>query len=422
MGLFKVIGGVVKGTAAVVGGVAKGTALVAEGVVKGTAAVAEGISGTLAEDEKKGGKNNSTTTTYSEEAFVVEEGTTILDSESFENYNDEEIIILPSTLEKIQNDAFETCENVKNIDFSKVYKVKTLPTSLFKELNSLKGIIIPEGVIEIEPDSINNCKRLEEVILPSTIEKIGKQFSGCKGLRKIDTSKVCRLKKIPEDFVEDKNVIIEFVIPQGVETVGSHFLDVGHHVRVYVPSSVREISFISGNEDNENTVFLYSDKINNIEEFCSDVSTLYVTPKAYEHYKKMIDDIEAEVKLVSMPSFMVNAYKDRFTAKKETNVSPNASLSNTQPAVKSHTAPATTEMPKENNSTPTYTSSAQTIQKSPGNLFSDGLEELINSVAESDEITDKKKEIILRRAVKEGEDPDEVEMVLEARFYEAHNK
>ena len=34
---------------------------------------------------------------------------------------------------------------------------------------------------------------------------------------------------------------------------------------------------------------------------------------------------------------------------------------------------------------------------------------------------DKKKEIVLRRAVKEGEDPDEVEMVLEARFYEKHN-
>lgn len=62
-----------------------------------------------------------------------------------------------------------------------------------------------------------------------------------------------------------------------------------------------------------------------------------------------------------------------------------------------------------------------TIQKSPGNLFSEALEELINSAAASDELTDKMKEIVLRRAVKEGEDPDEVEMVLEARFYEKHN-
>lgn len=62
------------------------------------------------------------------------------------------------------------------------------------------------------------------------------------------------------------------------------------------------------------------------------------------------------------------------------------------------------------------------IIKSPGNLFSDALEELINYVAESDELTDKKKEIVLRRAVNEGEDPDEVDMVLEARFYEKHKK
>lgn len=62
-----------------------------------------------------------------------------------------------------------------------------------------------------------------------------------------------------------------------------------------------------------------------------------------------------------------------------------------------------------------------TIQKSPDNLFSDALEKLINSAAASDELTDKMKEIVLRRAVKEGEDPDEIEMVLEARFYEKHN-
>lgn len=61
------------------------------------------------------------------------------------------------------------------------------------------------------------------------------------------------------------------------------------------------------------------------------------------------------------------------------------------------------------------------IVKSSGNLFSDGLEELINSVAENDELTDKMKEIVLRRSVMEGEDPDEVEMVLEARFYEKHH-
>lgn len=78
MGLFKVLGGVVKGIATVVGGVAKGTALIAEGVVKGTVVVAEGISDALGEDEKKEGTNNSTTT----DCFVIEEGTTSVEQKT----------------------------------------------------------------------------------------------------------------------------------------------------------------------------------------------------------------------------------------------------------------------------------------------------------------------------------------------------
>lgn len=54
MGLFKVVGGVVKGTATVVGGVAKGTALVAEGVIKGSMVLAE----VLSEDKQKKETNN----------------------------------------------------------------------------------------------------------------------------------------------------------------------------------------------------------------------------------------------------------------------------------------------------------------------------------------------------------------------------
>lgn len=96
-------------------------------------------------------------------------------------------------------------------------------------------------------------------------------------------------------------------------------------------------------------------------------------------------------------------------------------MSESMTIAKGSTAPPMSEMQKEDSPALSQPVPVQDIKKSPGNLFSDGLEELINSVADSDELTDKKKEIVLRRAVKEGEDPDEVEMVLEARFYEKHN-
>lgn len=188
MGLFKVLGGVVKGIATVVGGVAKGTALIAERVVKGTVVVAEGISDALGEDEKKEGTNNSTTT----DCFVIEEGTTSVEAENFESYNGERTIVLPSTLEKISYDAFEECQKVGKIDFFKVSKLKTIPSGLFDGLHHLSEIIIPKGVIEIEPDAIIDCKRLCKVVLPSTLREMGSQFSGCETLREIDTTKVCR--------------------------------------------------------------------------------------------------------------------------------------------------------------------------------------------------------------------------------------
>ncbi len=421
MGLFKVIGGVVKGTATVVGGVAKGTALVAEGVIKGTVAVAEGISDALAEDEKKEETNNSLNTHNDTDCFVIEEGTTIINSNSFESYNGENTIILPSTLEGIYNDSFDECKNVANIDFSKVSKVKNIPCNLFEELHHLKRIVFPEGVIEIDSYAIIDCKGLNEIVLPSTLREMGNLFSNCEAMRDINTSKVCHLKKISNYTIEGKNHIRKFVIPQGVEIVDSPFLDGNYIQEVYVPSSVREIDFITEDEENNIDVYLYSDKIDDIENLCADVRNLYVIPEAYDHYKKLIDDIDTEAKLREMPFMMVNFYNEYSTTEKEASVSKNTDMSESMTIAKGSTAPPMSEMQKEDSPALSQPVPVQDIKKSPGNLFSDGLEELINSVAESDELTDKKKEIVLRRAVKEGEDPDEVEMVLEARFYEKHN-
>lgn len=48
--------------------------------------------------------------------------------------------------------------------------------------------------------------------------------------------------------------------------------------------------------------------------------------------------------------------------------------------------------------------------------YSDNLEELISMAVADGKITDKEKRALLRRAIEEGIDPDEFEMVLESRF------
>jgi len=52
--------------------------------------------------------------------------------------------------------------------------------------------------------------------------------------------------------------------------------------------------------------------------------------------------------------------------------------------------------------------------------YSDNLEELISMAVADGKITDKEKRALLRRAIEEGIDPDEFEMVLESRFRDVY--
>ena len=209
-------------------------------------------------------------------------------------------------------------------------------------------------------------------------------------------SKVHLLEEIPEYFIGEDCKIERLVIPVGVKIVGDEFASSKSNREVYVPYTVESIGMLNENEYTPD-VYIYSDKITDIESLCAYAKTLYVPDDLYLYYAKLIQNIDdSEVRLCKMPEDKLDFY--------ETPV------------------PQLPEVSKEDNPAPPQPEPVQTIQKSPSNLFSDGLEDLINSVAESDELTDKKREIVLRRAVKEGEDPDEVEMVLEARFFKAHNK
>lgn len=203
--------------------------------------------------------------------------------------------------------------------------------------------------------------------------------------------------------------------------MGSSFFESSNLQEIYVPASVREIGSIKDNDENDIDVYIYSDQIDDIEDLCCDARLIYVMPEAYGHYKELMDDIDTDAKLKKMPSEKLNFYQEYFVTEPEKSEVPKTVEPKAQTVESMTVAPPMPQIPQKSESIPTQATAAQAV-KSPGNLFSDGLKELINSVAESDELTDKKKEIDLRRAIKEGEDSDEVEMVLEARFFEAHNK
>ena len=73
--------------------------------------------------------------------------------------------------------------------------------------------------------------------------------------------------------------------------------------------------------------------------------------------------------------------------------------------------------PQKDAKTDEYVSSDTTATSATtDNDFSERMEKLIAAALQDGVLTDKEKEIIRRRAEKEGEDPDEVEMIIEARL------
>ena len=229
-------------------------------------------------------------------------------------------------------------------------------------------------------------------------------------IEELDLSKVHLLEEIPEYFISENCKIETLVIPVGVKIVGDGFASSKSIREVYVPYTVEKIGTLNDDEYSPE-VYIYTNKLTDIESLCAYIKTLYVPEELYVYYAELLKDVDdTEVRLRKMPADKLNFYGTPVpplteVAEEETQDTQEESQD---------TQEETMDIQKESEEIPT-------IQKSPGNLFSDALEELINSAAASDELTDKMKEIVLRRAVKEGEDPDEVEMVLEARFYEKHN-
>lgn len=323
-----------------------------------------------------------------------------------EGYKKIRKVVFPSTLREIDGCFFSEHgheDYLEEVDFSKVKLLKEIPDCLFEKCKRLQEINFPEGVETIGSEVFDSCTNLRKITFPSTLKSLQSTTYECKNIEELDLSKVHLLEEIPEYFISENCDIQTLVIPVGVKIVGDEFASSKSIREVYVPYTVEKIGTLNDDEYAPD-VYIYTNKLTDIESLCAYIKTLYVPEELYVYYAELLKEVDdTEVRLRKMPADKLDFYG-----------TPVPPLTEVAEEETQDTQEETMDIQKESKEIPT-------IQKSPGNLFSDALEELINSAAASDELTDKMKEIVLRRAVKEGEDPDEVEMVLEARFYEKHH-
>lgn len=332
-------------------------------------------------------------------------------------------------LEEVKNETMKNLQETKH-DLFNTDDDKSDDENVKIQLGTFEdGVLtIDEGYTSLDDESLDGYEGIRKVVFPSTLIKL----SGCvfyekeKYLEEVDFSKVTLLKEIPDELLSGCDRINEVIIPKGVEIVGDNFAGGKRVRRVFIPNSVEKLGYpIEDGTISE--LYLYTNKITDLESLSYSVETLYVPAELYTYYAQLLQRTDSEIKLRKMPEDMLDFYGPY---EPQTPLPLPEDMSDDEDEEDDEYGEEDTEdvdieveEDEDDNEEESQSESIAKPQivKSPGNLFSDGLEELINSVAENDELTDKMKEIVLRRAVKEGEDPDEVEMVLEARFYEKHH-
>lgn len=333
-------------------------------------------------------------------------------------------------LEDVKNEALKNLQETKH-DLFNTDDDKSDDENVKIQLGTFEdGVLtIDEGYTSLDDESLDGYEGIRKVVFPSTLIKL----SGCvfyekeKYLEEVDFSKVTLLKEIPDELLSGCDRINEVIIPKGVEIVGDNFAGGKRVRRVFIPNSVEKLGYpIEDGTISE--LYLYTNKITDLESLSYSVEILYVPAELYTYYAQLLQRTDSEIKLRKMPEDMLDFYGPY---EPQTPLPLPEDMSDDDEEEddgygEEDTEDVDIEVEEEEDDDNEEESQSESIAKpqivkSPGNLFSDGLEELINSVAENDELTDKMKEIVLRRAVKDGEDPDEVEMVLEARFYEKHH-
>ena len=150
---------------------------------------------------------------------------TCIEGVAFSSCDNIENIKLPSSLVRLGGKAFYDCDNISEVSVGKKLEdVGFMNDSQlfgpFANCKSLNKILFEEGISEIPDYLFRNCTGLEEITIPSTIQKLGwNSFAECTKLKEVN-------------------------IPDSVTEIGPYaFLGCSSMESIIIPDSVQKLGF-----------------------------------------------------------------------------------------------------------------------------------------------------------------------------------
>jgi len=165
----------------------------------------------------------------------------IIGENVFNNCRSLQSIDLPNGLEAISGWAF-TWSGLKEVSISE--SVKTIGTDAFSYCFSLKTVTLKNGVEEIGERAFANCPELSSIVIPDSVKELGvKAFCYDNALETITIGK--NINEIGARTFAECFALKKMVISNGVRHLDG-FEDDPNLREIYIPESVKEISFVCG--------------------------------------------------------------------------------------------------------------------------------------------------------------------------------
>ena len=129
--------------------------------------------------------------------FIVPEGVTFIGKHTFYHCDRLKKIVLPKSLEKMENNPFSGCSKLEIENHSKAYYIKddviynNFKTAVVGTLNKIKSkqLILLDGIKTINRNSFWNCKGIEKIVFPESLVDIGyNPFVGCSNIHFVSKS------------------------------------------------------------------------------------------------------------------------------------------------------------------------------------------------------------------------------------------
>ena len=156
------------------------------------------------------------------------EGSDYYDASWFKGCENLTKVVLPSTLKILPTHGFENCSSLRTVNIPE--GVKQIPISCFSNCSSLQSIELPSTLIYIRSDGFSGCSSLKSITLPEgfTFEDIdhhdayssSNAFANCTSLETFSMPK--SLKRLPRYCFRGCASLKTIAVPEGVTYIGDY--------------------------------------------------------------------------------------------------------------------------------------------------------------------------------------------------------